>query len=135
MTEQTVQRVPSPRSVAERKNGKPRPGAIQQKLSPPPVPDGPQEIARKLVVENYNEHRPPAKREFGLDTVYVLWFTKWGDDWTAIVCSTIIRSFCWFVFFDGATGKVTIQVFQKVRSITKQIAKPAGSHIPNQEES
>lgn len=87
-----------------------------------PAPDEDRELAKAVVIENYNDHRDKTRgRALTEDRVYILSFTRMGKDWLGVVCSTLVRSFRWFVTYDDDKKTVTIDVYQKVNSRVKHI--------------
>lgn len=73
--------------------------------------------ARRLVVENYNKHRDPARsKELMMDAVYVVWFSKTLSNWKAILTSPVIRGLLWEVTYAGSKRQAYIDAYKKLNN-------------------
>lgn len=92
-----------------------------------PHPDRYLTMAKRLVMENYNEHHneeesPPLI----IDDLYIIWFTKVLNNWRAQVASSVVRGLVWMVTYNGSKSEAYIEVFRKINN-TKVQAKERSS--------
>jgi hypothetical protein len=80
------------------------------------------DLAKKLVVENYNAHRTGKKgRKLTENTVYVVSHSSTEIRWTVVVRSTINRSIYWVVTRNETTKTISIEVLSKIATSTVNI--------------
>jgi hypothetical protein len=100
---------------------------VSPRPSPPQRPDNSQtakdpdafiNLAKRLVVENYNKHRDAERSsELPYDGVYIVWFAKMLWNWKAIVASPIVRGLIWEVTSNGYKHEVYIDVYKKLNNV------------------
>ena len=84
------------------------------------------QMARKMVVDNYNQHRATDQPELPYDGVHIVWFTKTLGNWKAIVASSIIRGLLWEVTSNVYKHEVYIDVYKKLNNVKVIIPAPKG---------
>lgn len=83
-----------------------------------PDPDRLLMDAKRLVVDNYNEHREAARSSpLTMDSVYIVWFAKTLGNWKAIVASPVTRGLLWEVAFNGHRKEAYIDIYKKLNSV------------------
>lgn len=109
----------------------PRPAYTTSSPAPKPSPRPPQkktremddpdlfiEMAKTMVVNNYNQHiDKEISRPLPPNGVHVMWFAKTLGNWTAMIGSTIVRGLIWEVTSNVYKREVYINVYKKLNNV------------------
>jgi Family of unknown function (DUF6275) len=73
--------------------------------------------AKRLVVENYNAHHdrsrtPPLTAEL----LKIVWFSQSGNNWRAVLESSVVRGMRYEISYNGRTGEAFIDVYKKINN-------------------
>ena len=81
-------------------------------------PDSFPQLAKSLVVNNYNRHRDVSRSpKLTIENVHLVWFVKTGMNWKAIVSSPIIRGLMWEVTASSYKNEAYIEVYKRLNNV------------------
>jgi hypothetical protein len=77
------------------------------------------ELARDLVFKYVKAHleKTDAHVTFGLDEVYVVWFSKTLANWKALVSTTLPDGMYYEVTYNGHTGEAYLDAYKKFDNV------------------
>lgn len=97
----------------------PRPKPGPRKL--PPVKPDPEEyikIAKKAVLDNYNESRDEAHAPaLTAEDLFLIFYSRTLQNWQVVITSPIARRLLWDVTFNKYRNEVYINVYQKINTV------------------
>lgn len=74
--------------------------------------------ARQLAVDNYNLHRDATKLPaWTIEMTRVLWFSKVGGNWSAVVGSIVAPGLQYTITYNGHRSEATIEVHKKINVV------------------
>lgn len=80
-----------------------------------PDPDRFLKLAKKLVVDNYNQTKnSKTAPDLTMNTVFIIWYSKVLNNWKAIVGSPVARGMLWEVSFNGHRNQAYIDIYKKL---------------------
>jgi hypothetical protein len=73
--------------------------------------------AKRVVVDNYNDHHDTSKTpRLTPALVYIISFAEIFDNWKATVGSTVVKGLLYEVTYNGATRTTTLEVFKRINT-------------------
>lgn len=74
-----------------------------------------QDLAKKLVQENYNAHRDVDKNEtIGLEELAIVWFSKTLKNWKALVATLRRDGLYYEITHNGNSNETYIDIYNKI---------------------
>ena len=98
-----------------------------------PDPDRFQNTAKKLVADNYNDHRDPEEiPPLTVNDIGVVSFTVVGRSWKAFLASPVARGLIWVVTFSDPKRETSIDVYRRINNVKSTAGRrsdPESSHV------
>jgi hypothetical protein len=92
---------------ASPKPSAPRPNARRNRINE----------AKRVVVDNYNEHHDSSRTpRLSLTVVHIISYTEIFDSWKATVGSTVVRGLLYEVSYNAAKREMTLEVFKRINT-------------------
>jgi hypothetical protein len=73
--------------------------------------------AKQRVVAFFNDFRLDGVPEIGIDSVYIVWFSKILKNWKALVSTVIPDEMYYEVTFNGETNETYIDAYSKLINV------------------
>ena len=100
----------------------PVPSVMTPRPARGPDPDRFQKLAKRLVMENYNASRDPAKNpELTVDAFHIVTFTRTMTHWKTVVESLAANRLTWIVTYNGTKNEAYIEILKKLARVKVQL--------------